>query len=390
MNQKVSVRLILLMVLALIGLGCSIALSQHFYDLRAGAAGFNSYCNIGSKINCDAVAASTWAEVLPGLPISSIAAGWYAGLFFIFLTASGFTVRREALKIALILGGFGAAVSAVYLLVMIFQIGTYCLLCLGLDAINFVSFGIIWSLRPKGGSQVVGYPHWKGFAGIMTVCLFVAVVGLKGLDRLTDRSETINDQVQTIFAREPIAVSSSPDDLSIGPANAPITLVEFSDFQCPFCRIGAFTLHAVMSRFPDQVRIVMKPYAFDPSCNRFVDHPMHAVACEAARAAVCAGVQGKFEPVYEAFFQNQESLGPGKVLPFAQQAGVDMARLQSCMSDNQSLAKVQASIEEANRLGVNATPTFFINGYRVEGITSLPLWTEVIKRLLVAAQSSHQ
>jgi protein-disulfide isomerase len=403
--KKISARHLALLALAVIGLACSIALTQHFYELRSGAAGFKSYCNIGSKMNCDAVAASTWAEALPGLPISSVAAGWYAGLFFIYLSALSFTVRREAMRVALILVGISTVCSLFLLYIMAVQLGTYCLFCLALDAVNFISLGILSSIIAQANrhgvhhgvhkgaqDETTRFPHWKSFLATMAVSIFIAVVGLKGLDTISAGSDSLKEQAEAVFAHDPVAVSSSPTDLSIGPANAPITIVEFSDFQCPYCRIGAFTLHGVMSRFPQQVRVVMKPYAFDPSCNRFIDHPMHPVACEAARAAVCAGDQGKFEPVYENFFQNQESLGPGKVIAFAQEAGLNASALTACMNSNGSLAKVQESIEEADRLKVNSTPTFFINGYRVEGIAALPFWTEVIKHLLVAAQSSplHQ
>jgi protein-disulfide isomerase/uncharacterized membrane protein len=395
--KKISARHLALLVLSVIGLACSIALTQHFYELRSGAAGFKSYCNIGSKMNCDAVAASTWAEALPGLPISSVAAGWYAGLFFIYLSALSFAVRREAMRVALILVGISAVCSLFLLYIMAVQLGTYCLFCLALDAINFISLGILYSMIAQASRQGIHqgakdeatrFPHWKGFSATMAVSIFIAVVGLKGLDTIAAGSDTLKEQAEAVFARDPVAVNSSPTDLSIGPASAPITIVEFSDFQCPYCRIGAFTLHGVMSRFPQQVRVVMKPYAFDPSCNRFIDHPMHPVACEAARAAVCAGEQGKFEPVYENFFQNQESLAPGKVIAFAEEAGLNASALTACMNSNGSLAKVQESIEEADRLKVNSTPTFFINGYRVEGVAALPFWTEVIKRLLVATQSS--
>jgi protein-disulfide isomerase/uncharacterized membrane protein len=397
MNQKISVRLIVLMALAVLGLGCSISLSQHFYDLRSGAAGFKSYCDVSAKINCDVVAASTWAEIIPGLPISSVAAGWYAGLFFIYLTAIGFTVRREALKIALILGGIAAVASLFYLYIMSARIGTYCLLCLGLDAINFVSLGLVYSLVPPGRSsadpQKPSFPHWKGFAAIMIVAIFIAVVGLKGLDTLAEaggaQGSSTQEAAQAILMRDPVAVTLNPSDLSIGPANAPITLVEFSDFQCPFCRVGAFTLHAVMSRFPKQIRIVMKPFPLDPSCNRFVNHAMHPVACEAARSAVCASAQGLFEPLYESLFQNQENLSQIKPASLAKDAGVNLTTFNACMSNNDSLVQVQASIEEGNRLNVNSTPTFYINGYRIEGVVPLPVWSEVINRLLAAAQSSQ-
>ncbi|MDR3605789.1 MAG: thioredoxin domain-containing protein [Oligoflexia bacterium] len=374
-------RLIALMLLALIGLGASIALSQHFYELRSGASGFKSYCNISSTFNCDVVATSSWAEALPGLPVSSVAAGWYAGLFFLYLIAMSFGYRKEALRVALTLTAFSAAATLFYLYLMIAQIGTYCLLCLGLDAINFVSLAVLISLKPTGK---ISMAHWKGFSAVMAISLFVAVVGLKGLDTSSESSSgsSAKERAESIMNREITAISVSPDDLMLGPANAGVTIVEFSDFQCPFCRIGAFTLHAVMSRFPKDVRVVMKPFPLDPSCNRFVNHSMHPVACEAARAAVCAAQQGHFEGTYEAIFQNQESLAPGKSAEYARQAGANPAQLASCMASNESLARIQATIEEANQLKVQSTPTFYINGRRIEGVETLPVWTEVIQRLL--------
>jgi protein-disulfide isomerase/uncharacterized membrane protein len=381
--QKISIRLIALMILALIGLGLSIALSQHFYELRSGAAGFKSYCNLNAQMNCDVVAASSWAEFLPGLPLSSMTAGWYLGLFFIYLIAIGFNVRREAFRAAFILTAIGTLASLFYLYVMTARIGTFCMLCLFVDAVNFISLGIVISLRPQGpGQGRFELSHWKGFAAIMALSLFVAVVGLKGLDTLADRGENMMERAQAVLTRAPVSINVAPTDLVIGPANARITIIEFSDFQCPFCRVGAFTLHAVMSRFPLDVRVVMKPFPLDPSCNRLINHAMHPVSCEATKAALCAGAQGHFEETYEKIFQNQESLAPGKAAEYAVEAGANPAQLAACMASNETLAKIQATIEVANGLGIESTPTFFINGLRVDRVEALPVWSEIIQQLL--------
>jgi protein-disulfide isomerase len=376
-------RLLALAALALAGAGLSISLTEHFYQLRSGTAAFKSFCNVGSTANCDVVAASPYAELFAGLPLSSFAAGWFLALFVVALIARNAFWRRDSLRVALLVTGLGSLFSLGYLWVMLGMIKTLCLMCLGVDAINFIALGIVLSLKPEGTSQhKPDTSKWKTLLGVTAASLLVSVVVLRGLDSMAAPAATIDEMVASVMSTAPVSVNGGPEFPSLGPANAPITVVEFSDFQCPHCRIGAFTLHSVMQRYPTQVRVVLRNYPLDSGCNRKMDRAMHPYACEAARTTICANKQGKFPEVYETLFEHQTSFAPGKIAELAKDAGADTEKLAACVPSYETTTAVARDVEEGIQLNVQSTPTFFVNGHRMEGAYPPPVWHKIIDSLL--------
>jgi protein-disulfide isomerase len=108
----------------------------------------------------------------------------------------------------------------------------------------------------------------------------------------------------------------------------------------------------------------------------------HPVACEAARAALCAQDQGKFESAYQDLFEKQETFTQGRPLEIMKGIGVDESRIKGCMASPETNSRIAKDVEEANTLGVKSTPTFFLNGHRMEGAYPVPAWNHIIDRLL--------
>jgi len=379
--QKPLKRLWILAALALAGIAVSISLSQHYYELHNGTAGFKSFCNVNQVMNCDAVAASRFAEILPGFPLASFAGGWLLALFFVTLIAQNPFWRRESERFIFGLATGGLLFSILYFLVMAAVLHTYCLYCLILDALNVGIFAIALSLRPQGfGAHKAETDKWKKFAILLALCILVSAGSLKAFDNShVDTAEA--DQMFTQVVSAPVvSVNAGPEFPSMGNPNAPITIVEFSDFQCPYCRIGSFYMNSLLKQYPDLVRVVFRAYPLDPSCNRMVTHSMHPVACEAAKTALCASKQGKFQPVYESLFENQSTLNSETILTYAQDAGADLAALKTCRESSDALLAVTRDIEEGTQLGVESTPTFFINGHKVDGVYPIAVWTKLIEK----------
>jgi protein-disulfide isomerase len=132
------------------------------------------------------------------------------------------------------------------------------------------------------------------------------------------------------------------------------------------------------------VRVVFRNFPLDQACNRKVDRMMHAHACEAARAALCAHQQGKFAAAYEALFQHQESITSGSEgvsLKLVQDAGADGSQLNGCVGSPETAAALSRDIEEGINLGISSTPTFFINGHRTMPMPPAA-WGKLIDELL--------
>lgn len=373
--------------LALLGVGFSIYLTQHFYLVRAGASAFKSFCNMGGGMNCDQVAASRWAELFAGLPLSSFTAGWYTAIAILALAARSPAWRREAARWLLALSAFASVLSVVYFAVMATALRTYCLFCLFIDVINLVLLGIAWSLRPEGlAKHKPDLAKWRVFGGVMTgsLVVFVGGLALANVD-MSMSAATVEDMIQSIVAAPPVALKNGEQLPSIGPADAPITVVEFSDFQCPHCERGAHILNTVLNRFPGKVRVVYRNFPLDLSCNPSMQRPLHQAACEAARATICAHQQGRFQEVYEAFFSDPSALAPGKVTAIAEELVGDRSRLKACMEAPETAAAVRADIDEALAIGVESTPTFFINGRKMHGVFPVEAWIQIIERVFPPA-----
>jgi protein-disulfide isomerase len=166
-----------------------------------------------------------------------------------------------------------------------------------------------------------------------------------------------------------------------GNEQAPITIVEFSDFECNFCSRASATLKRVESTYGDKVRVVFRDYPL----------PIHRGATRAAEAAQCAGDQGKFWEMHDRLFAKGGAIAETDLRKFANEAGVDGVAFEQCLSSGKHTATWKASQEEGARLGVASTPTFFINGRMISGAMPYETFAKVIDEELdrTAAKSAQ-
>jgi protein-disulfide isomerase len=158
------------------------------------------------------------------------------------------------------------------------------------------------------------------------------------------------------------------DDAARGPARAPVTIVAFSDYQCPYCSRAEVTIDEVLKRYGDKVRLVYRHYPL-----RFHNNAEHA-----AMAAECAGEQGKFWDMHKAMFSNQQKLSPADLVATAAGLGLDKDAFKSCLDSGKHRPGVQKDFEDGQSYGVTGTPTFFINGIPIVGARGLDSFVEII------------
>ncbi|HJT88433.1 MAG TPA: thioredoxin domain-containing protein [Bryobacteraceae bacterium] len=159
---------------------------------------------------------------------------------------------------------------------------------------------------------------------------------------------------------DPVAISlgNAPER---GPSIARITLVEFSDFQCPFCVAATPQLDAVLKAYPSQVKLIFKEFPLDS----------HSQAALAAAAALAAQRQGKFWALHDAMFAQMGNLSRSIILRLAERAGLDMKRFQADLDAPEIKRAVAHDIADGEKIGVDATPTLFIDGQRYNGPITL-------------------
>jgi protein-disulfide isomerase len=172
------------------------------------------------------------------------------------------------------------------------------------------------------------------------------------------------------FVRYDVASEGFP---SIGPEDAPITIIEFSDYQCPYCRRWHQEVYQpLLAAYPGQIRLVYRQLPLTS---------IHPDAFPAAEAAMCAGDQNAYWPFHDKLFGG-DSLGKDVYVQYAQDLGLDLSAFESCIADHKYLDTVQSDLDFAVNLGVSSTPTFFINGLAIVGAQPLNVFKQVIDKEL--------
>ncbi len=160
------------------------------------------------------------------------------------------------------------------------------------------------------------------------------------------------------------------DSPRLGNPSAKITIVEFADFTCPFSKQEFPVVRELLAKYPNKINFV---YRYFP-----LGDVNHAGGKEAAISAVCANSQGKFWPFHDKLFQNQKNFTKADLLALAGQSGLDMELLGPCLESAAVKSKVEKDWADGAALGVGGTPTFFINGEKVEGAIPLEAWENAL------------
>jgi protein-disulfide isomerase len=174
---------------------------------------------------------------------------------------------------------------------------------------------------------------------------------------------------------EPVAIPTAGSPVR-GPEKAALTLVEFSDFQCPYCMTAVTKLNAVLDAYPGKIKLVFKQFPLD----------MHSQAALAAAASIAAHRQGKFWPMHDALFAHRRELSRPTILALAQSAGLDTGRFRADLDSAETKAVVAKDMQDGERAGVEGTPSVFINGRKYNGALDLAAIRPVIDQELKKAR----
>ena len=159
-------------------------------------------------------------------------------------------------------------------------------------------------------------------------------------------------------------------DPSIGPDDAEITIVQFSDYQCPFCKRWHDEVFArLLQDYPDQVRIVFRDFPITS---------IHPEAYPAAEAAHCAGEQGAYWQYHDALFSQKYGLGEAAYQKYAVELGLDTSAFAQCQTEDRYSSQISSDVDFASGLGISSTPTFFINGIALVGAQPYDVFKQVI------------
>jgi protein-disulfide isomerase/uncharacterized membrane protein len=323
------------------------------------------------------------------------------------------------------------------------QVGAYCLYCVSLYLINFA----VTALAVAAGPKSIGAGIKNALNGVMTLAeplpislaVFIIAAGVAwgGYDYTKARMEAARltlekAELDQAFAggdakpAEPATVaantgSATPptaqpaaaptptppagvgvpsgkktedgytfyltpldsEDYVYGNPDAKVTVVKYSDFECPYCKYLALTMEPVKAKYKDKVKFVMKHFPMNPQCNRYMaGYDKHPNACNASITGICAGRQGKFWEMHDKLYAAQPKLDPESNRGYASELGLDMAKYDACVKDPSVLQRMNKDIDLAVKAGINGAPRTYINGRLVTGSASTAILEYYIEKSL--------
>lgn len=186
------------------------------------------------------------------------------------------------------------------------------------------------------------------------------------------KAEVMKNQPLAAAQQAQIAANDAP---GFGPTDAKVTVVEFSDFECPYCSRAATATEQIRAKYKDRIRFVFRQFPL----------PMHSNAKKAAEAALAANAQGKFWEFHDLMFKNQQQLGASALEGYAKEAGLNVATFKEALSTNKYADQVARDVKLGQGVAVTGTPTMFVNGKRIENPTDVAAISVVLDGLLKAA-----
>jgi protein-disulfide isomerase/uncharacterized membrane protein len=424
-NRRVLIALACMLVGAAVS---GLLLFQHHGEPAAVQA-VNEACGDGATSGCEQLARSRWSSV-GGTPIAAIGTAFslvLAGLFAVAL-GCGSVARAGLLALALLLLGAALGVDVALAGVQAFAARTFCGLCVATYALNAAAFYALWPARGalRGALPGLHAPENRPalVAAVLTTLGFLGtVIGTEHalearsalrsatllgaptapaaeappsaslvppsppgsgpaerwrseaqrLQAILDDPQKLDQYFDQKAAREYAEARPETIDLDDiprkGTRGAPVQVVEYSDFLCPFCRNLAGALTGFLPQAGNRIEIFYKNYPLEQECNPNLTRTAHPGACALARGAICAQAQGKFWPYHDRVFGEPPREGSvPDVLGLARQAGLDAAAFGACLGTADTRDRLAAQVDEAKKLGVTSTPTLFLNGKKLPRI----------------------
>lgn len=381
---------ILVALISLAGLAASVYLLDVFFEVRLGEATGDSFCTLSDALDCEKVAASEYSVFL-GVPYAL----W--GILLYGLLLAGAIVRLvrrvegafrwDAVFLWL---PFVVLLDDVYLVYLqLTCIGAMCIVCIGTYALNLLlvllvlverRFDVRGLAREAAADLSWLFSGLRALLSVVVLAAGLAAVGwfwahpMGGLSIVPANSNHASQQ-----GNEPVR----------GPADAPVTVIGITDFQCPYCGRAAQAIEQVLAKYEGRVRFEHVDYPLDQACNPYIPKPFHRLACYAAYASRCAARQGQYWHYHHLLFEHQKELDDRVILDLASQVGLDLPAFKSCLSDPDGSLKrsVAADIERARQYQIQGTPTFVVNGKVMAGYLSPEKWDQVLGGLLGSSPS---
>jgi uncharacterized membrane protein len=372
-----------LVLLSVAGIALSVDLLALHVNVHANPD-YQSFCAMSERVNCETVAESRYAVVL-GLPVAL----WGLLAYVAMGGLAAWSLRRSPraptwpLGLLFLLSAIAVAASAALACISHFLIESVCIVCIGTYFVNLAMltvalvelrriavtpFRALWedansiAVRP-------GRPMLLG--GALAACVISLWCVLPAYW-----------QRGGFAASHEVAFGFTAEgDPWMGSEHPVLEIVEFSDYQCPYCRQGHEAMRRLLAENPQSIRLVHRHYPLDHHCNRLVTRRFHPHACAYALMAYCAGKQDRFWPANDYLFLRARQRSPITLGALAAAAGLDQERLTACVKSEDAATAIRRDLAEAHALRLAGTPAYSVAGKVYLG--------QVPKRVIAEALSTR-
>lgn len=368
-------------LLTVTGLGVSIMI-ESIHQRLAADVNYASFCNVSATVNCDVVLGSRYAT-LAGTSIATWAILFYitTGALAAMAAASIRAKTREFLASAVLTLAVWGLLFSIYMAVIAFGLlHTVCVMCSALYVINIGLFVAAWrmqrALRLAGRRQLTEraqQDRWVLAGGAVAVVALLAIGSWEAFGRgvhATNAADIARERPDFYrwYLAQPLVQGPIDEARQVrGTGDAVVTIVEFSDFECGHCAAFHSSLEDLLRRSGQGVRVMFRHFPLDSACNAKITGQVHPGACLAAIASECAGDQGKFWEYHNLLFENQQQLDRAALIGYGRRLGLDVPRFTACLDSEEPRIRVERDAKDGAQLGIDSTPTVFINGRMIKG-----------------------
>jgi protein-disulfide isomerase/rhodanese-related sulfurtransferase/uncharacterized membrane protein len=328
---------------------------------------------------CDQVRASRFAHI-GGIPTPLFGVFMYGVLALLIFAEPLVAPASDALlrRVVAVIAALGVIASAVLTAIEAFIIHAWCVWCVvqavAVTLIFILSLTLLGSrFDDRARSRAAFWQH-------ALVLVLAIVVGARAFTWL-ERREQAPVEAAAPSAADVASRLVRPDSHTTGNPQAPVTLVEFGDLQCPSCVAAEPEMRALRRLYRDRVRFVFRQFPLEN---------VHVYALKAAEASECAARQGMFWQSLDRFYSANGDLKDESLARYAKELGLDAAMFQSCLGSGATLAVIQRDREDGHALGVRGTPTFFLANQRIVGAPAMPQFQQMLNQALASSTASTQ
>jgi uncharacterized membrane protein/predicted DsbA family dithiol-disulfide isomerase len=437
--------LLAVVLVSLVGLGSSIYLSVLHWQVHNNP-GHESFCAVSEAVNCDTVALSRFSVIF-GVPVSTWGILFY--LVFIILALWGFFRREPPFPWGLLglLNATAVGFSGFQFLVSEVIIHSFCIMCIVLYAVNLsaavvcvlgqkkiglpalttsaLPFGVLMIANGVffGWAMEYGSKFFAWYSPVLLVAFLVlSIIGRRGARKVAAgwfadlavlfRRRLVGGGLfaavvcvgvallivtPRFYPKQEDVIAYGTQDIGtgrtqeghnwIGAERAEVVIVEYSDYECPFCRKAHEILRQIVRERKDWLRLVHVHVPLDHSCNPMLRKPFHKHACDCARAAICADRQDRFWVMNDALFVRRCGLGASGLTTLAENLGLDARAFRYCMKEQatedilqEDLAECRDVADECRRMGRRfGTPTFIVGDQVISGLKKREFWVRLVE-----------